>query len=186
MFCSQCGAKLDDTVLFCAGCGAKMGAGQAVSSSGTTYSGTVSEKENVLRRIEAELAKHPQLVFNRSNQTDLEIKSVLADASWGVGKKKVEYSACLLAKEDEHKVLYWEIIKESGSGMEPFGGFKMEGFQSGKQLFGKKKEIVIGPDGKKIVDYEWDYAATRKIVEDVARACGWQFKVVLMKKNASY
>jgi hypothetical protein len=78
------------------------------------------------------------------------------------------------------------MIKESGSGMEATGGFKIEGFKVGRAISGVKKEVVIGPDGRKIVDYSWDYGKTRGMVERVAKANGWKFKVVLMKNKAMY
>ena len=56
---------------------------------------------------------------------------------------------------------------------------------SGMKRWGTKTETVIGPGGV-AMDYEWDYAATRRIVEDVATRHGWQVKVVLMKNSAQW
>ncbi|MCX5813810.1 MAG: hypothetical protein NT178_14875 [Proteobacteria bacterium] len=144
-----------------------------------------SSKEPVLSAVEQELSKYPGLSVSRSDKTDLEIKSVLADANWGVGKKKVEYAACLLVKEAEHTAVFWEMIKETGSGMDIDGGFKTGSFTSGKTLFGKVKEVRYGPGGK-IIDYTWDYGKTRSIVENVINNNGWRFKTVLMKSKAMY
>jgi len=44
---------------------------------------------------------------------------------------------------------------------------------------------VIGADGS-ANSYEWDYAATRQIVEEVASRHGWQVKVVLTKNSAQW
>ncbi|WP_134212644.1 hypothetical protein [Pelotomaculum propionicicum] len=143
-------------------------------------------KESLLQAVEQELAAFPQLVVERSSKTDLEIKSVLADAHWGVGKKKVEYSACLLAKETERKVVFWEMIKETGAGMGVFGGFKVEKYKSdGSTRSGTVREAGYGPGGK-IIDYNWDYAQTRSIVEGVVRAGGWKFTTSLLKGKATY
>lgn len=185
MFCNQCGKTIADGSTFCINCGAQLNVSAPTSKAGAPSAGT-GEKENLLKSIEQEIAKHPQLAVNRSSQTDLEIKSMLADADWGVGKKKVEYSACLLVKEQDHAVVYWEMIKESGSGMEAGGGFSFGTIKSGKNLFGVKKEVQFSPTGKKVVDYTWDYAKTRKMVEEVVKSCGWQFKTTLMKNKATY
>lgn len=143
------------------------------------------DKEQLLRAVEAALTAYPQLSVTRSEKTDLEINSVLADAHWGVGRKKVEYSACLLAKESERTVVYWEMIKEVGAGMEIFGWFKAQKYKSGRTLSGTVQEIGYGPQGK-VIDYHWDYARTRSLVEKVAKEQGWKFTTVLWKKKAMY
>lgn len=89
------------------------------------------------------------------------------------------------AVEPELTVYYYEILKEKGSGIS-FGGFEAESYSSfGGKRSGTTKEVVIGPGGT-AMDYSWDYAATRKIVEDVAARHGWKVKVVLQKKSAQW
>ena len=56
---------------------------------------------------------------------------------------------------------------------------------SGMKRWGTKSETVIGPDGV-AMDYSWDYAATRRIVEDVAARHGWKVKVVLTRGSATW
>ena len=185
IFCTNCGKEATAQDRFCEQCGTPIGPVVAAVENAAPSAPT-GNKEALLQAVEHELAEHPQLAVSRSTQTDLEVKSVLADANWGVGKKKIEYSACLRAKEDERIVIYWEMIKERGAGMEAIGGFKVEGFKVGKAISGVRKEVVIGPDGKKIVDYSWDYGKTRGLVERIAKANGWKFKVVLMKNKAMY
>ena len=110
----------------------------------------------------------------------------MADANWGLGKKKIEYKACLLAKSVEHTVVFWEMIKEIGSGMGVFGGFKVEKYGSdGRTISGKVKEKGFGMDGK-VIDYEWDYAQTRRAIEAVVKANGWSFTTVLRKGKAMH
>jgi len=185
MFCFKCGTQIPDGDKFCNQCGACQDAAAAPIAPTTQPQAAQSLRDQLLTAVQAELAKYPMLTASRSDKTDLEIKSVLADANWGIGKKKVEYSACLLAKESERTVIFWEMIKESGSGMEALGGFKTEGFFVGKTLSGKKIEKEFGPTGK-VVDYNWDYAKTRKLVEAVVKNLGWQFKTVILPGKARY
>jgi len=173
---------MKDADRFCNQCGAKAGTGFAAGNGAPE----TAEKEAVLQDIERALAPNPQLALVRGQKTDLEISSVLADANWKVGKKKVEYSACLLADAGSRTIVYWEMIKEVGSGMGALFSFKTETYRSdGKTISGKVKETGYG-FGDKVIDYEWDYSQTRQLVEGIARARGWQFKTVLMKGKAMY
>jgi uncharacterized membrane protein len=186
-FCSQCGNKVDPEDRFCGHCGTELDVGEdsARPQPAAATNNATSSKEPILSAIEQELSKYPDLSVSRSDKTDIEIKSVLADANWGVGKKRVEYSACLLANETEHTAVFWEMIKETSSGMDIGGGFKTESFTSGKSISGKVKEVRYGPDGK-VIDYAWDYEKTRSIVEQVVNSNGWKFKTVLMKNKAMH
>jgi uncharacterized membrane protein len=186
-FCGHCGAGVNRGDRFCGKCGARLDSeeGTAAPEQVRPAAAASGDKESMLKALEEELLKYPGLTVNRSDKTDLEIKSVLADADWGVGKKKVEYSACLLAKDGEHTIVFWEMIKETGSGIDFGAGFKTESFKSGKTLSGNTSEVKYGPDGK-VIDYEWDYGKTRSIIEQAAEANGWRFKTVLMKGKAMY
>lgn len=89
------------------------------------------------------------------------------------------------AVEAERTLYFWEIVKESSSGLN-FGGFEAESYStSGTKRSGKQKMMVIGADGVP-VEWEWDYGATRSLIEDVARRHGWATKVVLQKKSAQW
>ncbi|MDF9407881.1 zinc ribbon domain-containing protein [Pelotomaculum isophthalicicum JI] len=185
MFCSQCGNKVNPGDHFCGQCGTQLAApGQPAPA----VDGHIraNDKESLLNAIEQALAAYPQLAVERTGKSDLEIKSVLADANWGVGKKKVEYSASLLAKETGRTVVFWEMLKETGAGMGIFGGFKIEKYKSdGRTRSGTVREAGFGPGGE-IIDYNWDYAQTRSIVEDVVKANGWKFTTSLLKSKARY
>jgi hypothetical protein len=99
---------------------------------------------------------------------------------------RVEFSACLLAEEAERTVVYWEMIKEVGAGMGLFAGFKVEKYKSdGRTISGTVRETGCGPQGK-VIDYDWDYARTRGIVERAAKANSWKFSTVLLKRRAMY
>ena len=56
---------------------------------------------------------------------------------------------------------------------------------NGKTRSGTVNEVGYGMSGK-VIDYDWDYAEVRQVVEAAAQYQGWQFKTVLMKGKASY
>ena len=139
----------------------------------------------LLADVLATLGQYPNYTSQYGTDTDIVVSNEVASANWGTGKKKIEFSAIMKAVEAEHTIYYWEMLKESGSGLN-FGGFDAEMSTTvGMKSWGTKKETVIGPDGV-AVDAEWDYAATRRIVENVAARHGWQVKVVLKKNSAQW
>ena len=76
------------------------------------------------------------------------------------------------------------MLKEVGLGLGSFGGFKVETYKSdGRTLSGTVREFEFGPAGK-TVDYRWDYAQTRNLVERAVRLHGWQFTTTLRKGQA--
>ena len=183
MFWHRYGSKTDPRYRFCAQCGAELPGADGASDRNAPAEGT-SSKEHLLRELEQALGRNPKLVVTRGDRTDLEISSVLADAKWFLGKRKVEYNACLLAKETERTVVFWEIIKESGFGIPILGGFQVETFRTDwKTRSGTAREVGYGPKGK-MIDYGWEYGEIRKVVEDTAEANGWKLKVVLRKSQA--
>jgi hypothetical protein len=144
-----------------------------------------SDRLTVLADILAVLGQYPGYSANYGNDTDIVIGNQVADANWGTGGKKVTFTAQLKAVEPERTIYYWEMLKESGGGLS-FGGFDAEmSTTSGMKRWGTKKETVIGPNGV-AMDYSWDYAATRQLVEDVATRHGWKLKAVLQKKSAAW
>jgi len=139
----------------------------------------------LLADVLATLGQYPNYTSQYGTDTDIVVSNEVANASWAGGKKKIEFSAIMKAVEAEHTIYYWEMLKESGSGLD-FGGFDAEMSTTvGMKSWGTKKETVIGPDGI-AMDAEWDYAATRRIVENVAARHGWQVKVVLKKNSAQW
>lgn len=146
---------------------------------------TASDRLVLLADLLAAFAQYPSFSAHYGTDTDIAVDNQLVDANWGTGKKKVEYSAIMKAVEPELTLYFWEIVKESGAGLN-FGGFEAETYStSGKTRSGVQKMMIIGADGQP-VEWEWDYAATRSIVEDVASRHGWKTKVVLQKKSARW
>ena len=172
MFCQQCGHPLADGAAFCGHCGAK-----AAGSNG---------RKEVLQAVAAALSPYSQLVLTWGQKTDLEIANELATANWAVGKKKIEYSARLRVDTAAKTVVFWEMIKEEGLGLGALFSFKTETYRSdGKTRTGTVSETAYGLGGKGI-DYNWDYAQVRSLVENAVRSRGWEFKTVLLKGKASY
>ncbi|MDZ4063374.1 MAG: hypothetical protein U1E22_01790 [Coriobacteriia bacterium] len=130
-------------------------------------------------------AQYPGYTAQYGTDTDIIIDNQVALANWGTGKKKVEYSAAMKAVETDRTLIFWEILKEKGGGLS-FGGFESEVTTTfGTKRSGKTSEKILGPNGV-AMDYKWDYAATRRIVEEVATRHGWQVKVVLRKGSAQW
>ena len=172
MFCNQCGQAVASSDVFCSGCGARVD--------------VVDDKKNILQAIATALSPYSQLSLIWGQKADLEISNELTNANWGVGKKKVEYSACLLADQGTRTIIFWDIIKEKSQGIAALFSFKTETYRTdGMTRSGTVNETGYGLGGK-VIDYNWDYAQVRQVIEGVARYQGWQFKTVLMKGKASY
>ncbi len=139
----------------------------------------------LLADILATLAQYPGYTAKYGTDTDIRIDNQVADASWGTGKKKIEFSAHMKAVEPERTLYYFEVLKEKGAGFS-FGGLESESYSTlGAKRSGKTEEVVIGPGGV-AMNAEWDYAATRQIIESVAARHGWRVKVVLTPGAAKY
>jgi len=139
----------------------------------------------LLADVLATVAQYPGYTAQYGTDTDVRIDNLVAQANWGAGKKKVEFSAHMKAVEAERTLYYFEILKEKGSGLS-FGGFESESYSTfGTKRSGKTKEVVIGPGGV-AMDYEWDYGQTRRIIESVCSRHGWRMKVVLTPGTAKY
>lgn len=185
MFCDHCGSPVDPGDKYCMKCGAGLSAVSGPPAHDPPAAVTAG-KEDLLREIEQAIAENHRLSASRGTKSDLEIKGLLADAKWLLGKRKVEFRARLEAKEAEHTVVYWEMIKEVGWGMPTFGGFKVESYKTDlKTRSGSVREVGYGPQGK-MIDYDWDYAQTRRVVEGIANARGWKFTVVLRPSKATH
>lgn len=172
MFCSQCGQPMTATDGFCSRCG--------------TRSAQTDNRTHVLQAIATALSPLSQLSLIWGQKTDLSITNELANANWGVGKKKVEYSAVLRLDAATQKVYFWEMIKESGRGLAALFSFKTETYRTnGTTRSGTVNETAYGPGGK-LIDYNWDYNQVRQIIEAAVRSQGWQFETVLLKNKAMY
>ena len=180
MFCNQCGQPLGATDQFCNRCGARTAANAG------EVAHPADARQEVVQAVAAALAPYPQLVLTQGRKSDLEISNVLADGNWTVGKKRVEYSAYLLADASARTVTFWEMIKEVGCGMGALFSFKKTSYRSdGKTLSGSVQETGYGFGGK-VIDYNWDYAQVRSLVEEAVRSRGWRFETTLRKGKATY
>lgn len=138
------------------------------------FSSKPDNKDVVLKAVEQALSVYPQLAVKRSNQTDLEIASISGAAKEQAGQKKVNYSACLLAREDDRLVLFWEMMKEGGVAQD---------FQPQEVSFTAEKN---GLNGRKAAGESLDYEQVRVIIENTVKPNGWTFKTVLGKSKAMY
>jgi len=142
-------------------------------------------RDALLPDILATIAQYPGYTAQYGTDTDIRIDNQVANASWGTGKKKIEFSAHMKAVEAERTLYYFEVLKETGGGLS-FGGFESESYSTfGSKRSGTTKEVVIGPGGV-AMNAEWDYAATRQIIESVAAKHGWRVKVVMTPGAAKY
>ena len=157
---------------FCGRCGAR--------------SASADNRTSVMQSIGTALSPLPQLSLTWGGKTDLSITNELANANWGVGKKKVEYSAVLRLDAASQTVFFWEMIKESGRGLAALFSFKTETYRTdGMTRSGNVQETAYGPGGK-LIDYTWDYGQVRQIIEAAVRSQGWRFVTVLLKNKAMY
>jgi len=116
--------------------------------------------------------------------TDIAVAAEFVDASWGTGRKRINYEAAILVDEPALTVLMWEKTVETGSGIS--GGFSGDSsFQSGTTLMRKVKSIQYGPDGK-VYEYDLNLGAIPKIAKDAAKAFNWRFRTVLQRDKALY
>ena len=150
-----------------------------------SYAPAAAGRLNLLTDILTALGQYPSLKANYGTKSDIVIDNQILDAKWVGGKKTVEYAAAMKAVESERALYLWEILKEGGAGAD-FGGFEAETYStSGMARSGKQRMMIVGSNGVPI-EWEWDYAATRKVIEDVARSHGWSIKSVLQKKSAEW
>ena len=124
------------------------------------------------------------LVVVKGDKTDLSVEAELLDASFSTGKKKIRYETYILLDEAAKTVKMYEKTTEISAGVS-FGMSGESSYQSGKTLFRKVKSIQYGPEGK-VFEYNFDIGAIAKAVKAAAKAQGWSFKTVIIKKNAMY
>ncbi|MBI5232493.1 MAG: hypothetical protein HY876_10060 [Coriobacteriales bacterium] len=116
--------------------------------------------------------------------TDIVVTASPLSANWGVGGKRVDYSAIMKAVEGERTLYFWEMLKEQGGGLS-FGGVQTESYSTfGTKRSGKTSETIVTPGG--VEQWSWDYGATRQLVESVAAEHSWRVKTVLRKKSAQW
>ena len=141
------------------------------------------EKLAMLENLEFRLGSLG-IPYQRGTGADFTIRTEFLDASWGAGHKKIEYEAAAFLNESERILYFWELTKETGSGLS-FSGETESSFQTGTTLFRKIKGVGYGPDGK-AYEYSLDLGAITKAFKEAAQQYGWKFKVVLKKEKATY
>jgi hypothetical protein len=139
----------------------------------------------LLAEILGLFSQYPNYRAQYGTDTDIVIDNQVTDAAWAGGKKKAEYQAILKAVEPEMTVYFYEILKEKSSGLS-FGSVESESYTTfGTKRSGQTSTTTFGPGGP-VAQTDWDYGATRQIVESVTAPHGWKLKVVLRKGSAQW
>jgi len=141
----------------------------------------LSEIQNYTHAIQADL-KESKGVY--------ELTILVAERKTFLSSQKLQYLAKFRIHENEKLIRYFEMLKESGSGVStgsdfdssPGFGFKTETYKTGgagregtieqqSSLFGKKYEFRL------------DYRSVRGKIEELAKAEGYRFEIQLLPKN---
>ena len=113
------------------------------------------------------------------------LKTVVAERKAFLSQKKLEYIAKLRLDEENKKLKFTEMLKESGSGlsmgggmddMTPGMGFKMQTFKTG---VGGPREGTIEEQSAlfgKQYQYKFDFKTIREKVKGVTEKNGWVFR----------
>ena len=119
-----------------------------------------------------------------------EVKIILAQQKSFLSKKTVEYAAKFKVLEDERVVRFFEMLKESGSGMSSGDagdvgggwGFSKETYKTGPD--GREGSIEAQGSllGKKYA-FTFDYAGIRKDVQGIAERSGYRFEYKITPKG---
>jgi hypothetical protein len=118
----------------------------------------------------------------------LAMEMLVAERKAFLSKRKLTYKCKLRVNDAERNVTFWEMLVEKGSGvsggddMAPGFGFKKETYRTGgKERSGGIEEAssFFGKD----FEFNWDYAAVRRMVRGVAEAAGYSLNVVLNPKS---
>jgi len=126
--------------------------------------------------------------LQRQKDGSLAMEMLVAERKAFLSKRKLTYKCKLRADDAARSVTFWEMLVEKGSGvsggddMAPGFGFKKETYHTGgKELSGGIEEAsrLFGHD----FDFNWDYAAVRRMVRSVAEAAGYSLNVVLSPKS---
>jgi len=143
-----------------------------------------SAKEQILQELVAYSDSGP-FKISRGSDTDLMISNEVVDSSWFSGKKKVTYAAQLLLKEEEKTAYYWEMLKETSSGLSFSAGFQKKKIR-GVEVFQQAREKGFSPTGEPVYDYQFDYGSLRDAFKQLLQSRGWKFKVVLARGKTTY
>jgi hypothetical protein len=119
-----------------------------------------------------------------------EARLVLAEKKSFLSKKRVEYQAKFRVDEHERAVRFFEMLKESGSGMaggdlDDVGGgfgFKKESYKTG----GGGREGTLEAQGSLLsqtYSFTFDYGWTRSAIEAISAHHGYRFEYQLTPKG---
>jgi len=143
-----------------------------------------SEKEKILQAILSYSEAGPFKIA-RGNDTDIEISNEVTNSSWYSGKKTVTYAARILLSEKDKTAYYWEMLKETSSGISFSMGIQKKKIR-GVEVFQQIRERGYAPGGELVYDYQFDYGSLRDAVKQLLQGYGWKLKTVIMKGKASY
>lgn len=110
--------------------------------------------------------------------TDLLFTNEAVNKSWATGKKKAIYQARLLLDEATATAYFWELLKESSSGVQFSIGVEKTRIR-GTELFHSISEKGYGLNGQQVYDYQFDYGSLREALKQMIEQAGWSFKAVL-------
>lgn len=144
---------------------------------------SIDMRETLDKDIERRL-KELGITPNRDTTTDWTIHQEFLDAGWSTGTKKIRYEASILINEADQTVYMHEKTHESGGGLS-IGGEGETYTQRGTTLQRKVRSTHYGPEGK-AYEIELNLGAIPEAVREAAKAAGYRFKTVLLKKKAQY
>ena len=113
-----------------------------------------SEKDKILQAILSFSEAGPFKIV-RGSDTDLEISNEVTNSSWYSGKKTVNYAARILLNEREKTAYYWEMLKETSSGLSFSMGVQKKKIK-GIEVFQQSRERGYAPGGELVYDYQFD------------------------------
>jgi hypothetical protein len=141
-------------------------------------------KDKILRVILSFSEAGPFKIV-RGSDTDIEISNEVTNSIWYSGKKTVNYTARILLNEREKTAYYWEMLKESSSGLSFSMGIQKKKIK-GIEVFQQSRERGYAPGGELVYDYQFDYGSLREAVKQLLQSYDWRLKTVIMKGKASY
>ncbi len=162
--------------------GGLVGTGQG--NQGSAPPGSDSEKDTILQEI-LNFNEAGPFKIARGSETDIEISNEVTDSSWYSGKKTVSYAARILLSEQDKTAYYWEMLKETSSGLSFSIGVQKKKIK-GIELFQQSRERGYAPGGELVYDYQFDYGSLRDAVKQLLQNHGWKLKTVILKGKASY
>lgn len=149
------------------------------SKKASRASGPAISREELIKNLLA-LDERGPMEIKPGTDTDIIISNEVVNKSWATGKKKVSYNARILADDSDNTVYFWEMLKESSSGLQFSVGFEKTKIK-GKEVFSSRQEKVYGPNGQKVMDYQFDYGSLREAFQEIIEGAGWKFKLVISK-----